>query len=309
MSFPQLRSKILNPLATSVVVAAYTLSAAAGSVIWTGTDATPKAGHVLSASPGSVTQTGTAATLNKGFTLASAAGSVAWTGTAANFALSMPASTSAYSWTGTVATLTYGSLSADLSVNYDWGREYPRAFQQSKFGKQRFEFVNAYALTSDPGAYSILGTDPTLRASVGTGIRQRDKRINHTWPRPFAPSPWGHLTGQRSINRISYATATYSIVPDSGTYTWTGTAVTFRVGHILAAVDGNWSWNVTSATLNKGATLVTTPGSLLITAPDLIFAVKMPATAGAWLWTGTDIDMNYSNAPTTVRGMMLMGVG
>ncbi len=287
MSFPQLRSKIVNQLTSATAVVAYTLSAAAGSYSWTGSDASPKAGHVIVADSGAVTLTGTDATLNKGFTLGAANGAYNITGTDANFAVNLPADTNSYAWTGTPATLTYNSTSADLSVNYDWQREYPRAFQRSKFGKLGFNFVNAYNVTASSGSYAITGTDANFSTTqVGQWINQRDTR-KHTWPRHFAPSPWGHLTGVRSLNRLSYATASYALTAASGSYVITGTAASLLDKSLISAQSGSIDWNVFAATLNRGRTLIATDGTVILTAAEVTFLVNFPADSGTWLWTGS----------------------
>lgn len=287
MSFPQLRSKLVNQLTNATAAVAYTLAAAAGSYAVTGTDATLKAGYALQVDSGNIAVTGTAVTLNKGFTLSGGSGSYVVTGTDGNFAVTLSTDSGAYDWTGSATTLTYNSLSADLAVNHDWQREYPRAFQRSLYGKRGFNFVNEYATTATSGSYTVVGTDAGFATTqVGQWINQRDAK-KRAWPRPFAPSPWGHFTNQRSTNRLSYATQSYALISSNGSYTVTGTAASLLEGHILSATAGAVDWNVFAVNLNRGRTLVSDVGSFVFTSPSANFTIVMPATSGSWVWTGS----------------------
>jgi hypothetical protein len=285
MSFPQLRSKIVNQLTSGTAAVAYTLAAAAGSYNVTGTSATLVNNHVISAASGAVTVTGTDATLNKGFTLTAVNGTYSVTGTAAGFGISIPADSGAYTLTGTSLVLSYNSLSADLSVSPKWQRNIPRAFQPALFGKRRFNSTNTYAVVANSGTYTFVGTDASLSPTQIGNVNQRDK-LRRAWPRAFAPGPWGHLTLSRSVNRISYTTASYSVIAGNGTYTLTGSSVNLLEQHVIPVQSGNIGWNVFSATLNRGRTLASDVGIFNITSPEALFAIGMPATAGNWIWTG-----------------------
>ncbi len=312
MSFPHLTSKKsgINPLGQAQEL---TLKADTGFFADTGTAASPLRGYPLTASAGSYTLTGTAATLFAGERLVADTGAFTWNGTAATLTVGYYLSSQAgsYTETGTDATLNYSSnpVAVSLSQTQIKRQNYPRAFAPAVFGKRKFNFVNEFTGPSDPGDFLITGTDAQFSTTtVGGSLNQRGK-VKRAWPRPFAPSPWGHLTRQQSFNRLSSATITYALSADSGAWTWNGTDVGFNVNHVVAAVSGVWNWSVSAATLNKGGTLVTTPGSFVITAADLTFAVNMPVEAGQWDWTGGTIDLFYSNAPEAVKGMLLMGVG
>ena len=81
MSFPQLRSGILNPLAAGLVAGAFVLAAEVGTYDVAGTTATLKADYKIAASAGSYTWTATAATIRKGVIVAATSGSNEETGT------------------------------------------------------------------------------------------------------------------------------------------------------------------------------------------------------------------------------------
>lgn len=311
MSFPQLRSRNLNQLTNQTAAQSYTLGAEAGSVSWTGTDASPTAGYRVDAASGSVGWTGTDAVLNKGFTVSAGAGSFSWTGTDANFGVSMGAEAGAFNETGTSTTLTYSQItSSNISINYDWLRDYPRAFQHGNFSKRRFEFVNTYTLSASAGDVTDTGIEATLSyVSIQTALSQAQRR-RHSWPRHFAPSPWGHLTGVKSLNRIGYATTSYALNGDSGTFAWTGTDAAPKQGLRLDALAGLYSWSVVATNLNKGRYLAVDSGNFVITASTTGLSASIVGTAGVYVWTGEAATLLYSNAPeTTARGSMLMGVG
>ncbi len=314
MSFFQLRSRTLNPLTTAPPAAASTLTAESGNVTWSGTAAGLRATRILSADPGSVAWTGTAAGLNKGHTLTAAAGAVTWTGTAAALSVTMPAESGSLTVTGTAAGLIYGAITAtEVTINPEWAREYPRAFSQGVFGRRRFDFVNNYVLSAGSGSFATELLDANLvYFTVQTSLNQLANKGRKSWPRHFAPGPWGHLTGVKSLNRAGYAGANNAaLAADPGTFTWTGTAATLLFSKRLTAETGNYSWSVSAANLHKGRLLVAAAGSFVITAPSAALRASIRANTGAWIWTGSDANLLYSNAPeeTGGGGMLLMGVG
>lgn len=293
MSFPHLTSKNsgINPLGKAQEL---TLTADRGFFVEAGTNAATLRGFPLIAAAGSFTWTGTAATLGNAYLLTASTGAVTWTGTAASplFGGRLTSQTGVYDETGTDATLNYSAnpVAVSLSQTQIQRKNYPRAFAPATFGKRKFNFVNEFSGPSDSGNYAIVGTDVNFQTTVvGQWIPQQIKQKGR-WPRPFAPSPWGHLTTQKSQNRISSATFSYALNAIIGTWTIDGIATNFNSNHVIAVATGTWNWNASAAILNKGATILATSGSFSITAPDTSLIVIMPAASGNWIWTGGILD-------------------
>jgi hypothetical protein len=349
----------------------YTLAVDPGSYTWTGTAAGSVRGFSLPAASGSIGWTGTDATLtytpqNPGIvglsdykrknyprafqpevfgksrfnltndrTFTVDPGSFSWTGTTSTLleGYSLTATSDVVAWAGTPATLSSTQLTPSVLgySEYQRRKNYPRAFAPEVFGhKKTFGFVNAYSLQSDPGAVTLVGVSTNLVYTPSTVMSQLD-RTARVWPRPFAPSPWGHLTTQVSKNRIGSATLSYALPADPGTVIWTGTATSLLEKHVIPASSGSWSWNTVSANLNKGFTFSPSAGSFLVNAPITSFDSTRVSLSGVYVWNGTNVTFKLipalpagsgsflwtGNASTTLRysaqtprsGMLLLGAG
>lgn len=146
---------------------AYTLTADAGSVIITGTAATPKAGRKVDAASGSMAITGTAASFTLGRAVEASSGAIAITGQDAGLKAGrlVAANSGAVVITGTAATLTKASNS--VLVASAGAVAITGADVSLKVGRK---------VTANSGAVQITGTDAALEfgrhLSAGSGSVQ-----------------------------------------------------------------------------------------------------------------------------------------
>lgn len=98
--------------------------------------------------------------------------------------------------------------------------------------------------------------------------------------------------------------STYTLVPDSVSWSWSATAVSLEFGRELVPGAVSWTWNATNVTLSKGLTFV--PGSVAWSwaAQDvsLKHGRELVPSSVAWAFTVTDagLEHGYELVPAVV---------
>jgi hypothetical protein len=261
---------------------------------------------------GSYAVIGTTATLAKGTLFTASAGSYALTGTDAALSRTrgMTAEGGQYLLTGSAASFVGEAATDKLSVLYKqgWTRKYPRAFHPSLRKPIRVSGPRNIILTAESGTYSIVGEEPELYViQVTLTIPDR-----HSWPRAFAPGPWGHLTRVQSFNRLGQSAlnffaleaepAIYSLSGTDATlakaivldceptnYAVTGTEATFLFGRILAALGASYALTGTAAGVLATRIVSLEGGTYALTGSSIEFAktYRLAATSALYTLTGT----------------------
>ncbi len=230
----------------------YTLSAEEGTHSWTGDDASLEFGHEVTADPG------------------------------------------VYNWSGVDAFLNYDSdqITDTISISQalaKYRKAYPRAFHPGHKEPFRFGLPQNFSLSAETASYVWTGTDATTTYTpFSPNVSQRERK-HHSWPRPFAPSPFGQLRSERNYNLIS-GQANLELVAETTEYSWAGIAATVQAARQISAESGSFSWTGTDATLNFGFTVTADPGTYSWTGTDanLEYGYEINAETGAWVWTGTN---------------------
>lgn len=181
-----------------------------------------------------------------------------------------------------------------LSVNYDWQRNYPRAFHPShrKPFKQAppFNFV----FVADEGAYTLTGSDVNFIAPV-PALRVRSENL--AWPRPFAPSVFRHFRNPQLDRANPLAGRLDKVVfAEVGPFVIAGADAAIQKGFVVAANAGPFILSGTAANFVRPYRVVGTSGSYTLggTVAILRRGFKVPAVAGSYAVTGTDAALQKS---------------
>lgn len=222
-------------------------------------------------------------------------GEFTWTGTAADLEVGyrLSAESGSFSWNGTDANLTETLSENDrMTVNISKYRlSYPKAFRPPLSKPMRFAYPAQLSISAESGDFSWLGTDAAL-IQRNPGSNSQRVKGNRAWPRPFAPSPFGQLRSERTLNLL-VVTATTIIQAEFGTFSWTGSDTALRVARKVTADSGTFSWTGIAATLRKGHTLTADSGAYNWTGTDATLRVtrKIDSSAGSYEWIGTSADL------------------
>lgn len=293
MSFPQLRSGILNPLAgLEPAVPAYVLSAEAGSFVWTGADVSLRVDRKLTAEAGSFTWIGAAATLSKGVTLTASGGSFTWSGGDASlrFDRKLTADAGAFSIAGADANFLLSGGPVNISISYDWERRYPRAFHPALRKPIKQALPVQAVLFADSGSFIITDGEADLRII----------ELRFTWerevakPRPFAPGRWGQLSNQPQGNLykpVQAGLTNYSITASGGSFTWSGSPTGLLYHRVMPAEST--SFTISGGTTSQNLRKLHDTGSYVITGTPVAFTrtYVLTCAAGSYAIAGTDINL------------------
>lgn len=207
--------------------------------------------------------------------------------------LTLAAEEGSYSITGVDTTLTYTLSPHVLAVSYDWQRAYPRAFHPSLRKPIRQALPASQTLTADAGAYVITGLDVEFDYLI-FGLTLRRKI---SWPRAFAPSPWGHLTNWKSYNRVGSTGASYLLTAEPGVFSISGSTASVLWQRIFFMDPSQVSITGTAANLIKGKLLTAEEGSFAITGTAISFSNVIVADPGSFVISSPGVDVTYSAEP------------
>lgn len=98
----------------------------------------------------------------------------------------------------------------------------------------------------------------------------------------------------------------YTLTADAGSYTYTGTDATLKVGRKVSAASGTYTYTGTAATLKVGYVVPAASGAYTYTGSDATLtytptAATLTAEAGSYTYTGQDV--------TFKRGLVLSAAG
>jgi len=97
---------------------------------------------------------------------------------------------------------------------------------------------------------------------------------------------------------IAAATGASTLTADSGSYTFTGSAVSLERGLTLSADSGGYSYSGTGSDLSKGSVLALGSGSYTYsgTNTDLLKGLSLGADSGAYTYSGTAAMLTFTGA-------------
>lgn len=90
----------------------------------------------------------------------------------------------------------------------------------------------------------------------------------------------------------------YTLVAESGSYTYTGTSADLIAARVLAADSGTYTYSGTAAVLAYGRIMTADSGTYTYTgtAASLLASRVMTADSGVYTYTGSSVTLNYSGA-------------
>lgn len=200
----------------------YTLTAEAGTLTYTGVEASLEHNRVLPADAGAITYSGVDASLLRGYPLAADAGSISYNGTDASLLYSqvLGADAGSLTYTGVDASLLYGhSLTSDAGAITYAGVDATLTYNPA----------GSYTLTADAGSIAYNGTDASLlqnrvvTAEAGNYV----------------------LSGIDALLLRGYP-----IAADAGAITYTGADANFFLGRSLTAEPGTFTMTGVDAVLD-----------------------------------------------------------
>lgn len=251
------------------------LTASSGSVVITGTAATPKAARVIGASAGATAISGSAADLAARYVVSASAGSYAIAGTNATLTYNqstgytLTASAGSVAISGTVASLTRSRLVTASAGAMTIGGT------SASLGASR-------RLTSSSGSLSLTGTSATLSRVIVATASGGSVAITGTT-----------TSFQRSL----------AVVGAGGSISISGTSAALRFNRAIQAASSTLAVTGTAATLTYAPagqnTITCSPGAFTLseTAASLLAARTLSADAGIAAITGSDAAFSAAVTP------------
>jgi hypothetical protein len=195
-------------------------------------------------------------TVSAGASLAADSGSYAWTGTAASleYGSLVNAAAGSYAWSGVAASLEYGSVLSAESGTYAWAG-------------QDVTFPLDTVLSAEGGSYNWTGQD----ASLEFGAVVSAESGTYAWSGTAASLEYGSL-----------------VSAEAASYSWTGVDASLEFGAVVSAESGAYTWAGTAASLEFGATLTAEAASYAWTGQDATFpaGLTLSAESGSYSWSG-----------------------
>lgn len=270
-----------KPLAFTVAVGAYTLTADGGTFTETGTAATLQHDKKLSAASGTFTETGTAASLEYGRKVQAESGTFTAIGTAADleYGRKVQAESGTHVLTGTAATLQYGRKLSAAAGAFAWTGT-AASLRQGR------------TLAAEVGAFAWTGVAATL---------QHDKK--------FVPAPAEYVVTGAAAS-LEYGR---EIGAEPGSYVYTGIAAGLFADRKLAADAGAFAHTGSDATLTyvSARTLDAESGAFVMTGSDmtpLLDRIFVPA-AGAFAMAGSAAELQADRILAAASGPFVWTAG
>lgn len=185
----------------------------------------------------------------------------------ATTAITLPADSGSFSYTGTAATLTTARL-----------------------------------VDADSGAFSFSGTDATLTASRQVdaesgsfGFTGADATLTVQRTLLAEAGPFS-FTGQDAT--LTLVQADFILDAESGSFGFTGQDANLEIGRLLEAESGSFAWAGQDATLTAARIIDIESGSYGWTGQDasLFLASLLGADVGSFSFTGSDADLRFTAA-------------